>query len=92
MSRGMRESRARMQRRILARMAELGIEPVLQGFWGMVPNKLREKYPDARIVDQGLWGRIFPTRRLSLPTDPTPSTGRGDRPTYSVLTDDVRDA
>lgn len=70
MSRGMMESRARMQRRILARMAELGIEPVLQGFWGMVPNKLREKYPDARIVDQGLWGRIFPRPAILLPEDP----------------------
>lgn len=70
MSRGMMENRARMQQRILARMAELGIEPVLQGFWGMVPNKLREKYPDARIVDQGLWGRIFPRPAILLPEDP----------------------
>ena len=70
MSRGMMEGRARMQQRILARMAELGIEPVLQGFWGMVPNKLREKYPDARIVDQGLWGRVFPRPAILLPEDP----------------------
>lgn len=40
MSRTMMEERADMQRRILARMKELGIEPVLQGFWGMVPTSL----------------------------------------------------
>lgn len=70
MSREMMESRARMQQRILTRMAELGIEPVLQGFWGMVPDKLRDKYPQARIVDQGLWGRIFPRPAVLLPEDP----------------------
>jgi alpha-N-acetylglucosaminidase len=55
--------------RILARMRELGIEPVLQGFYGMVPSQLRLKRPAARVVPTGNWNG---TTRPSLldPTDP----------------------
>mgnify|MGYP004506565007 CR=1 FL=1 len=70
MSRDMMESRADMQRRIMARMKELGIEPVLQGFWGMVPTALAEKYPSAKIADQGMWGRVFQRPAVLLPDDP----------------------
>ena len=70
MSPDMMASRAEMQRRIMKRMKELGIEPVLQGFWGMVPTSLAEKYPSARIVDQGMWGKVFRRPSLLLPDDP----------------------
>lgn len=70
MSRTMMEERADMQRRILARMKELGIEPVLQGFWGMVPTSLSEKYPTAKIADQGMWGHVFRRPSVLLPDDP----------------------
>jgi alpha-N-acetylglucosaminidase len=50
------DDRVVLQKKILTRMGELGIEPVMQGFYGMVPAFLSEKFPKARILDQGLWG------------------------------------
>ncbi|WP_407428191.1 alpha-N-acetylglucosaminidase TIM-barrel domain-containing protein [Arcticibacter sp.] len=47
---------SQLQKLILKRMNELGIEPVLQGFYGMVPNALQKKYPKANIINQGYWG------------------------------------
>ncbi len=41
--------------KIHARMAELGITPVLPGFYGIVPEALKKSYPSARIVEQGNW-------------------------------------
>ena len=48
--------RAELQQKILDRMRELDINPVYQGFYGMVPNGLKSKLPDCRIFSQGLWG------------------------------------
>lgn len=48
--------RVELQRKILDRMRELDIAPIYQGFYGMVPNSLLSKYPDCRILSQGLWG------------------------------------
>ncbi|MGL5317408.1 MAG: alpha-N-acetylglucosaminidase [Bacteroidales bacterium] len=44
-----------LQKKILARMKEYGMKPVYQGFFGMVPNSLKEKHPEARILTQGKW-------------------------------------
>jgi alpha-N-acetylglucosaminidase len=49
------DDRAELQRKIVARMREYGMTPVLAAFYGMVPSKLREKFPSARIFDSGLW-------------------------------------
>jgi len=48
-----------LQQKILKRMKALGLKPVLQGFYGVVPNSLKEKYPDADIRDQGKWAAGF---------------------------------
>ncbi len=69
MSLDMMEARAELQRKMLARMGDLGIEPVLQGFCGMVPSTLASKYPDAKIVDQGMWGKVFQRPSVLLPKD-----------------------
>jgi alpha-N-acetylglucosaminidase len=45
--------RLELEKKILARMRELGIEPVMQGFYGMVPASLAKKFPNARILEQG---------------------------------------
>ena len=45
------------------------MKPVFQGFYGMVPNALKEKFPDARIKDQGIWGTYQRPAFLD-PTDP----------------------
>ena len=47
-----------LQKKILARMREYGMKPVFQGFFGMVPSSLKEKYPEARLVEQGLWNSL----------------------------------
>ena len=44
-----------LQQKILARMKELGMEPILQGFYGMVPHDLKQKIPTANVIDQGNW-------------------------------------
>lgn len=62
------QRQAALQKKILNRMQELGIEPVLQGFWGMVPSLLQKKYPKAKIVEQGLWCN-FQRPAVLLPED-----------------------
>lgn len=49
-------SRVELQKKILARMRELGMRPVLPGFVGLVPNSLPQVRPGTRILDQGQWG------------------------------------
>lgn len=68
MSASMRQMRHELQVKILKRMNELGIEPVVQGFNGMVPNILADKYPQAAIVKQGKWG-AFLRPAVLLPDD-----------------------
>ena len=58
-----------LQKKILSRMKELGMKPVLPGFYGMVPNVLKEKYLDADIRDQGLWAGGFKRPAFLSPTD-----------------------
>ncbi len=48
-------SRVELQRKILARMRELGMRPVMQGFVGLVPDNLPQIRPGARVVPQGRW-------------------------------------
>lgn len=59
-----------LQKKILARMKELGIDPVPQGFYGMVPRNLKEKFPSATIYDQGQWGGEFLRPPVLNPGDP----------------------
>jgi len=63
------DDRVALQKRILARMRELGIEPVMQGFYGMVPASLSQKFPEAKIIDQGAWGK-FRRPTILLSSDP----------------------
>lgn len=57
-----------LQQRILKRMREYGIEPVLPGYSGMVPHNAKEKL-DLNVSDPGLWcGYRRPA--FLQPTDP----------------------
>lgn len=47
-----------LQKKIVARMREYGMKPVFQGFFGMVPSSLKEKFPEVRLVEQGLWNSL----------------------------------
>ncbi len=58
-----------LQKKILARMKDLGIEPVLQGFYGMVPSTLQNKFPATRIIDQGKWAGGFQRPAILSPQD-----------------------
>lgn len=60
---------AELQKKMLNRMREYGMEPVLQGFYGMVPNSMIAKYPDSDIRDTGKWITYQRPAFLS-PTDP----------------------
>ncbi|HXP61202.1 MAG TPA: alpha-N-acetylglucosaminidase TIM-barrel domain-containing protein [Dongiaceae bacterium] len=68
MTRDMIARRSDVQRSMIARMRSLGIEPVLPGFYGMVPANLRDKMK-AHIVDQGNWSSFHRPGILD-PTDP----------------------
>ena len=65
------EADAALGRRIVARMAEKGIKPLLQGFTGLFPIAAPqlEHFKGATFIPQGRWaGYSRPT--LLLPTDP----------------------
>jgi alpha-N-acetylglucosaminidase len=49
------QKRVELARRVLARMAELEITPILPGFSGTVPQGFAERNPGAPIVPQGKW-------------------------------------
>jgi alpha-N-acetylglucosaminidase len=42
-------------RQIIARLRELGITPVLPGFYGIVPADFQRKFPRAHVIAQGEW-------------------------------------
>lgn len=58
-----------LQQQLLQRMHELGIQPVLQGFCGLVPSTIKKYYPTALTVDQGSWGEGFIRPVFLLPQD-----------------------
>lgn len=58
-----------LQQKILKRMKQLGIEPVMQGFYGMVPSTLKHKQA-VKVIDQGLWAGDFKRPDFLLPEDP----------------------
>lgn len=68
------KQQADLQKKILKRMNDLGIEPILQGFYGMVPHDLGQKleaFKDAPIIDQGKWVFTEFTRPgILVPTTP----------------------
>lgn len=47
-----------LQKKILTRMREYGMKPVFQGFFGMIPTSLKERYPQIHVVEQGSWNSL----------------------------------
>lgn len=58
-----------LQQKMLIRMKELGIKPVMQGFTGVVPVALKKHYPQAKIIDQGMWAGGFQRPAVLVPQD-----------------------
>ena len=63
------DQRKELQKKILGRMRELGMKPILQAFTGHVPEVLKKIYPDANIFQIEDWAGIPGTWFLD-PTDP----------------------
>ena len=61
--------RLALGQRIISRMRELGIKPVLPGYYGMVPPDFRKNFPAANVHLQGDWARLKRPDILD-PTDP----------------------
>ncbi|GAB2586461.1 alpha-N-acetylglucosaminidase [Dyella jejuensis] len=49
------QKRAASAQQIVARLRELGITPVLPGFYGIVPSDFQNRFPAAHVVPQGEW-------------------------------------
>lgn len=47
--------RLELGRRIVARMRELGIVPVVPGYYGIVPGDYAQRHPGVRVSEQGHW-------------------------------------
>ncbi|KAI6855210.1 hypothetical protein D0864_08970 [Hortaea werneckii] len=67
------EAQFALQKKIVARMVELGMTPALPAFTGFVPRGIQEVYPDARIVNGSRWNG-FPDQYTNVtflePFDP----------------------
>lgn len=61
--------RLELGQKIITRMRELGIEPVLPGYYGMVPPDFRTNFPAANVHLQGNWANLKRPDILD-PTDP----------------------
>lgn len=69
------EDQQLLQKKIVRRMVELGITPVLPAFTGFVPEELRRVAPNANITQgSGYWAEVFPAGYSNdsflSPTDP----------------------
>lgn len=64
------DAEAELATKILARMRAYGMEPVLQGFCGVVPTTLQKYLPEARIIDQGYWVGGYRRPSVISPLDP----------------------
>jgi alpha-N-acetylglucosaminidase len=62
------KKRLELGQKITTRMRELGIEPMLMAYCGMVPPTMHRKFPEANIISTGEWGK---TKRPDMlnPTD-----------------------
>lgn len=59
----------KLEQQIIKRMKEFKIEPVMQGFYGMVPTSLKNKMK-VTVADQGKWAGGFTRPDFLSPADP----------------------
>jgi alpha-N-acetylglucosaminidase len=55
LSRELMQKRVQSAQQMIARLRELGITPVLPGFYGIVPADFQKKFPAAHVIAQGEW-------------------------------------
>ena len=61
--------RLELGKKIIARMRELGIEPVQQGYYGIIPSDFKKRFPSANVHGQGNWS-ILKRPDMLDPEDP----------------------
>ena len=49
--------RVQLGKKILERMRSLGIQPLQQGYYGIVPSDFKQRFPNAKIHKQGFWAQ-----------------------------------
>jgi len=64
------DKRTELGRYIVERARRLGIRPILQGYYGMLPSGFAKKHPDARIHPQGGWAGNNRRPDMLNPGDP----------------------
>ncbi|NLU95216.1 alpha-N-acetylglucosaminidase [Chitinophaga sp. Ak27] len=62
------DQQTRLEKQILARMKDMGIAPVMQGFYGMIPVSLKKKIP-LKVIEQGKWAGGFQRPDFLVPGD-----------------------
>ncbi|WP_010517445.1 alpha-N-acetylglucosaminidase [Croceivirga radicis] len=63
--------KAKLQKKILSKMRDLGMKPVVPAFSGYIPAALAEKFPNAKISELNGWsGGGFDSTYLLDPKDP----------------------
>lgn len=83
------EERTQLARRNHLIMKKLGMQPVLQGYSGMVPIDIKKYDPEAEIISQGTWGGM--QRPAMLKTD-TETFSRYSQIFYTVQKEVFGDA
>ncbi|HEY9294671.1 MAG TPA: alpha-N-acetylglucosaminidase TIM-barrel domain-containing protein [Microlunatus sp.] len=63
------DERARLGQKMTQRLRDLGMTPVLPGYFGTVPTDFAERNPGAHTVEQGTWNKLQRPDWLD-PTDP----------------------
>ena len=63
------ERQTKLSNKINEKMRLFGAEPILPGFFGMVPPDFGEKHPESNPIDQGMWCDSFLQPALLLPND-----------------------
>ena len=63
------QRRLELGQKIILRMRELGIEPVQQGYYGIVPSDFQKRFPAGKVHAQGNWSVLKRPDMLD-PADP----------------------
>lgn len=64
------DNEAALARQVADRMRALGIEPVVLGFYGMVPDFFGTRFPAAHLIPQGNWVGGYTRPPVLNPSDP----------------------
>jgi len=66
------DAQASLQKKILARMRDLGMTPVVPAFSGFVPAAFTRLHPEARVYDIGAWGGFPKEERTHILSPESP--------------------